>query len=220
MSDLIKELEKLSDPVYQKFNQNVVKGDSPIIGVRIPTLRKIAKRIKKENKVDLFFQEYEGKYFEEKLIKGLLLASDKELFLERIDEYLEEIDSWCLCDTFCISCKFIKSELNEYFPLILKMLESDKEFIIRTGYVLILNYYINDEYIERVFELIKKDYSYYYVNMAIAWLISEIYLSYPVKVKELLASEINEFVKNKAIDKINDSFRVSELEKMRLRKLK
>ena len=220
MNKVIDELKKISDPAYQKYNKNLIKGNSPILGVKIPQVRKVFQEIKRNGKTKEFFLEYEGKYFEEKLIKGFFIADDSELFDKEVFNYLKEVDSWCLCDTFCNSCKFIKKDLDKYFELVKKLLESDQEFTIRAGYVFLLYYYIDEKYIDYIFLSVLKTSDYYYVNTAICWLISTLYLDYKDKVLNLLSKDINDFVKERTIEKIMDSTRVSEMDKMRVRKLK
>ena len=221
MNEVVKELFELAEETYKRFNENVVKGNSPIFGVRIPTLRKISNKIIKEKKVDKFFSEYEGNYFEEKLIKGVIIASKEEMFMQYNDEYKYELDSWCLVDTYSNSLKFIDKKKDKYWELVKSLLNSKEEFVIRLGYVLMLNYYLTDNYIDEVIELCKRQYEEYYVNMAIAWVISEIYINNPKKVNKLLEDKcLNSFVHEKSIDKICDSFRVKESDKRKLRELK
>jgi len=221
MNSIVEKMKSIADLKYKKFNENLIGKNSPIIGVKIPELRKMTKNIIKSNQVNDFFNEYDGVYFEEKLIKGLLLASNEDLFNKYVNEYLKELDSWCLVDTFCNSCKFINNKKEKYWDFIKKLISSNEEFIIRCGYVLIINYYINDSYIDEIIELLVKKFDFYYVNMAIAWCISEAYVLYPLKMESLLKRKILcDFVQNKAIDKINDSFRVERESKVRLRDLK
>lgn len=219
--NIVNKMLKNADLNYKKFNENVVRGNSPIIGIRIPELRKIAKDIIDRDSIDIFFKEYNGIYFEEKMIKGMIISSNEMLFDKYINNYLEELDSWCLVDTLCNDCKFIKLNLDKYWYFIKKLLNSNKEFVVRAAYVLILHYYLNDEYIKEVISLMQIHYDKYYVNMAIAWCISEMFIIYPERVETLLEKRVlSEFVQNKAIDKINDSYRVSVEDKVRLRELK
>ena len=221
MKNIVEELLSIADNKYKKFNENLVKGNSPIIGVKIPKLRLMAKDIIKNNLIDDFMNNYEGIYFEEKLIKGVIIANDEDLFNKYVDDYLKELDSWCLVDTFCNSCKFIDNNKEKYWIFIKKLINSKEEFIIRCGYVLLLNYYIDDEYIKEVTDLLQIEYDFYYVNTAIAWCISEAFINYSTVIEKLLTKKIlNEFVQNKAIDKIYDSYRVDIETKVRLRDLK
>lgn len=221
MNEFVEKLFQKSEESIKLYDKNIVKGNSPFIGVRVPEVRKISQEIIKNNQVEDFFNEYDGIYFEEKLIKGIIIASNEDYFDKFAGNYLKELDSWCLVDTFCNSLKFIKSNREKYWVLIKKMIDSDKEFTIRTGYVMMLNYYLEDKYIDEVINFCLKKSDFYYVNMAIAWLISEAFIKYPKEIEELLNSKkLSEFIQNKAIDKINDSYRVDKNIKVRLRDLK
>lgn len=218
---IVEKMLNRADLNYKRFNENLVKGNSPFIGIRIPELRKLAKEIIKNNQVADFFDNYEGIFFEEKLIKGLLLSSNEELFKKYVFEYLKTLDSWCLVDTFCNSCKFINNKKDKYWNFVKDLIDSNEEFIKRCGYVFLLNYYLEDKYINEVLEFLLKKSDFYYVNMAIAWCISEAFIKYPEDIEEILKEKkLDEFVQNKAIDKINDSYRVDGITKVRLRDLK
>lgn len=222
MNKFVNMLFEKSENSIKLYDKNIIKGNSPFIGVRVPKVKEIAKSIVKNNQVYEFFLEYEGIYFEEKLVKGIIIAGNEDYFKKYINEYLKELDSWCLVDTFCNCSKFIKNNKEKYWDFIKQLIDDSKdEFIIRTGYVMFLKYYLVDEYINKIIDYCLKESEYYYVNMAIAWLISEAFIKYPEKINKLLESKkINGFVHNKAIDKINDSYRVDKNVKVRLRELK
>lgn len=221
MNSFVGKLFEKSEKSIILYDKNIVKGNSPFIGVRIPKVRKIANDIIKSDEINLFFQEYDGVYFEEKIIKGIIISSKEDLFNKYVLDYIKTLDSWCLVDTFCNSCKFIGNNKDKYWEFVKNLIKSDKVFVIRTGYVLMLNYYLDDKYIDEVINISCENYDFYYVSMAIAWLISEAYIKYPEKIIELLRNrKLNDFVHEKVIDKINDSFRVSLEDKRFLRGLK
>lgn len=221
MNKIVEKMFEKSEESIKLYDKNIVRGNSPFIGLRIPLVRKFAKEIIKNKKVSEFFLEYEGIYFEEKLIKGFIIASNEDYFNKYSLDYIKEFDSWCLVDTFCNSCKFIRNNKEKYFSFIKKLISSDEEFVIRCGYVMMLYYYLSDEYIDEIIDLCLMSSEYYYVNMAISWLISEVFIKYPLKIEKLLKSKkLGEFIQNKSIDKINDSYRVSNNIKVRLRDLK
>ena len=61
----------------------------------------------------------------------------------------------------------------------------------------------------------------YYINMAIAWLISECFIKYPALTRSFLENNnLNKFTQNKTISKIRDSLRVSNDEKKDIVKYK
>jgi len=221
MNKFVEKMFEKNEESIKLYDKNIVRGNSPFIGVRIPEIRKFAKEIIKNKKVSEFFLEYEGIYFEEKLIKGFIIASNEDYFNKYSLDYIKEFDSWCLVDTFCNSSKFIEKNKGKYFSFIKNLINSNEEFVIRCGYVMMLYYYLSDEYIDEVINLCLMSSEHYYVNMAISWLISEAFIKYPVRIEKLLNSKkLSEFIQNKSIDKINDSYRVSNDIKVRLRDLK
>lgn len=88
--------------------------------------------------------------------------------------------------------------------------------------VLLLNYYINDKYIDLILKIANNINSEeYYVKMANAWLISICYIKYPNKTKIFLNNtKIDKWTYNKSISKICDSKRISDKEKIVLKKLR
>ena len=102
------------------------------------------------------------------------------------------------------------------------MLKSTNLWDIRFALVLLLDYYINDDYIDELYSIIDSIKSDdYYVEMANAWLISICFIKYPDKtIKYLLNNNLDKFTYNKSIDKICDSYRVDKTYKDELKKLK
>ena len=96
-----------------------------------------------------------------------------------------------------------------------KYIKSDKEYEIRFALVMYLEYFMTEEFIEAIFERIENiTNKEYYVQMAIAWLISIAY----IKQKErtiiyIQKNSLDKFTQNKAIQKIRESYRVSKEEK-------
>lgn len=219
LNKLREELISLSDEKYKEFHQGLLAGEFNVLGVNVPKMREISKRIALELTDDQIeeFINSDSLYYEEKMIKGLIigyLKKDKKIILDLLDLYVDKIDNWGICDSFCATLKIIKKENDYFYPFLEKCLKSDKEFVVRFAVVCLLNHYVNDEYIDRIIEIIKKDYpDYYYIDMAIAWLICDCFIKYPDKTKPLFDLDLKKFINNKAISKINDSFRVSKEEK-------
>lgn len=85
-----------------------------------------------------------------------------------------------------------------------------------------MQYFLTDQYVDTVLDLINVDDSeYYYVKMAKAWLIATAVINYEDRVIELLKhSKLDIFTHNKAIQKARESFRVSKEMKEYLNTLK
>ena len=172
-----KELEQLADEKYREFQKGLCPGTENILGVRVPVLRDYAKKLSKEYEIRELLNHIDNEYYEEIMLQGMLigLEKDKEIqnILTDIERFVPKIDNWGVCDVFCAGLKITKKHVKEMWEFLQKYVTSDKEFEIRFGVVMILDYYITEEYLEKnfaIFDHINSDK--YYVQMAVAWAIS------------------------------------------------
>ena len=114
--EFLEYLFSLKDSKYLSFNQKIITTNYEMLGIRIPLLRKIAKEIGKGNYRE-FLKYCSNKYYEEIMIKGLIIGEEKDITIlkEEILDYLDYIDNWAVCDTFCNSLKIIKESFLELF---------------------------------------------------------------------------------------------------------
>ena len=223
--DILRRLEKEADKNYQKFSSSLLPNINNVLGVRLPILRKLAKEIVKENKFKSFLSEKKHKYMEEYMLKGMLIGLLKEPIGEIINYiklFVPQIDNWAICDSFCNSLKYTKYNLQEVWDFLQPYFESSSEYEIRFAYVMLLNYYIIDEYIDRVLLLVDKfKDNRYYAKMGVAWLVSICYIKYPSKTEQYLKkSKLDNWTYNKSIQKICESFKIEKNIKMKIKKLK
>ena len=221
-----KELLELSDKKYKKFHEGLCPGTKNIIGVRVPILRKYAKNLCKEKDWKKTIEEIDNEYYEEIMLQGMLIGQAKNedinTILKYVENYVPKIYNWAICDVFCAGLKITKKYKKEMWNFIQKYLKSNNEFEIRFAIVMILDYYIEEEYLEedfKVFEKIKHDD--YYVKMAIAWAISICLIKYFDKtIKFISSADLDVWTYNKAIQKAIESYRISDYQKDFLRKMK
>ena len=118
--------------------------------------------------------------------------------------------------------KIIKNNWDKTYPLVLSYLYDEEPWIRRVGVVILLNYYVCDNYIDKIIEEITKiKLDDYYVKMAVAWLIQVCYIKYRIKMIDFLRfDQIDNWTHNKAIQKIRESLQVSKEEKDKLNLLK
>ena len=218
--DFIKYLVSIKDDKNKEFNERIIESKYPMLGIKMPVLKTITKDISKTDYLE-FFKYCEDKYYEEVMIQGLLLSyiKDDNLFLEYLDKYIYKIDSWALCDSCILSYKIMKK--NDYSDIAYSYILDSHEYIQRVGYVILLNYYVDDDHIDNILSLCQKESDYYYVNMAISWLIQVCFVKYRTKTLELLQSKkLSPFVQNKAISKIRESYKISKEDKELVNKYK
>lgn len=217
--DVRQELFSRSDLKYKEFNKKLLPtvDENRIIGVRIPELRKIGRKLE-SNDFDWF-------YYEEVLLHGFYIGYKKINFNERLsllDEFVPKIDNWAVCDGVCSTLKFIEKNKKEFFDYLRKYMKSDKEYVIRFCVVILMDYYICDEYIDIVLKYLKSVISdYYYVNMAVAWALCTAFVKYRDKVMTIIETKcLPKDVHNMTISKIRDSFRVDSETKKYLKTLR
>lgn len=224
MQDLRKQIYELADEKYKEFHGGLCPNTNDIIGVRIPVLRKLAKKIAKEEPIT-FLDTYKCEFYEEKMIYGLVIGymkADLETRLKYLDKFVPMIDNWAICDCCSATNKFASKNLKEIWQYIQKYIKSDKEFEVRFAVIMLMDYFITDDYIDKILDIynnIRLDK--YYVKMGIAWGISEAFIKYREKTMEFLENnKLDKFTFNKALQKIIESYRVDNETKEYLKKMK
>lgn len=224
MNNIREKLFELQDKKYKDFHSSLCPNINDIIGVRIPELRNIAKQIAKENPVE-YLENVPKEYYEEKMLQGLVIGYMKSSLEEKqkyLDKFVPIIDNWAICDCCTSTYKFTNKYSEEMWNYIQKYLSSNKEFELRFAIVMLMDYYITDEYIDRVIEIYDNIHNdAYYVKMAVAWALSVCYVKFPKKTMDFMQkNNLDDFTYNKALQKMIESYRVDENIKNELRKMK
>ena len=220
-----KRLELEVDEKYQKFSAALIPNINNVLGVRATVLRKLAKEILKDPILEKFLNTSEFQYMEEYTLQGMvigLLKLPSNEVISYIKKFVPNINNWAVCDTFCCSLKFTKNNLELVWDFLQSYFYSKNEYEIRFAYVMLLNYYLIDEYIDKVLNLIDefKD-ERYYSRMAVAWLVSICYIQYPIKTEKYLKkSKLDNWTFNKSIQKICESLKIDTETKKKLKILK
>lgn len=219
-----KKLFAMQDLKYKEFHSSLCPNVDNIIGVRVPALRQYAKELYLNNELKNI--EIGNKYYEELVIQGMIIGFQTKEPIEKvtkqIKEFVPKINSWAVCDTFCAGLKITKKYPNEMYNLIKEYLKSEKEYELRFAIVMLLNYYIKDENIDKTLEILDNiESDKYYVKMANAWAISVCLIKYYDRTFEFLnTTKIDNFTYNKAIQKAIESYRITDEQKNNLRKIK
>lgn len=214
----------LIDQEYQKFSSKLNPGTNNILGVRLPELRKIAKNIAKDNWRD-YFETAQDDYFEEIMLQGLVIGyikTDIEGVLSQVALFVPKIHNWSVCDSFCIGLKITNKHKERVWEFIQPYLQSGQEYEVRFGVVMLLNYYLEGNYIDKVLGLLDHiKHDGYYVKMAVAWAVSASYIKAPdITIVYLKNNTLDDFTFNKALQKISESLRVDKETKKYLRGMK
>ncbi len=220
---LLSILEENADPKYQEFHKRLLKNDNiNVLGVRVPILRKIAKQFKGDIDNLLSFPD---EYYEVTFIKLTAVSNlTYKEFIKYVDLCVSLIDNWATCDCFTPKC--IEKHKDEFLPYIHQYKAVKSEFYQRFALTTLLHFYVEEKYLGIIEDTVKVvDTSRYYVHMAAAWLIAEMLVKYyDDAVKFLKADVEGNFLDikthNKAIQKANESFRLSDEQKKFLKEIK
>ena len=222
--DFMNYLYTQQDIKYREFHKKLIRDQIPLIGIRTPLLKKIARKIAKNCPED-FLKVVCHNTYEECVIHGLVLGYMETNFItcvSLLNQFFPFNTNWAINDITCANLKIWQKNLSQGFKIIEGYLQDSNPWIQRFGLVLLLDFYINDNYIDQILELAKKmSGNMYYVGMANAWLLSVCYIKYPEKTEKLLDNSIlDSFTLRHTIQKILESNRVSEDKKEIVRKLR
>lgn len=210
---------------YAVFNKRIVKTSKTVIGVRMPDLRKLAKKVAKEidgfGEMQNFLRGVNPEVFEEVMLSGLVLNAVKLSSAEHIAltrEYLEPVDSWAEIDVFVE--KKPKYATKEYWDFAREMAQTDKEFYVRYGVISFMSNFLDDEHLHDVFAKLRNlGNDAYYVKMAAAWLYAEAaVIFYGQTIAELAKPDIDPWTRRKAYQKMLESYRIPDEHKDEIRK--
>jgi len=218
----------LADDAYREFHSRLVPGEEKLVGVRVPVLRAYAKELYAASGgyADALISVIGDEYYEEIMLQGMIIGLQKkaepEQLFAQIDKFVPKITNWGVCDTFCAGLKQTKKYPEKMYDFLQKYLCSDAEFEIRFGVVMLLDYYITDEYLERIFAAAQAiTHDGYYVKMAVAWLISMCFVKFYEETKEFMQKcTLDDFTYNKALQKARESLRLTKEQKEDLKGMK
>ena len=112
--------------------------------------------------------------------------------------------------------KFFDAKMDE-------LLSDSREFAVRVGLVLLKAAYVDEEYLQVIFDRVSglASRDEYYIRMGIAWLLCDCFIKYPTATTGyLVSSRLPDWTHNKALSKICDSYRVDDETKDLVRKMR
>ncbi|MCH5303410.1 MAG: DNA alkylation repair protein [Ruminococcus sp.] len=182
----------------------------------LPELRKIAKKIVKDD-YRAFLDNNPLDSFELKLLYAFTLGyakDDIKTLIAYFEKFIPEVKDWAVCDALCNGFKTAKKHRAEVYEMLMKYKNSHNEFETRIVAVVLLSHYMVDDYIDRAIEVLNNLHTEaYYSKMGVAWAVAEVMVKYPEKCVEYLKSDdckLDNWTYNKSLQKMRESFRVSD----------
>ena len=227
LAPLTERLRGLSDAGYADFNQTLSPAAKGVfLGVRVPLLRNIAREIaQSEDRRGFLEATRDSGIFEMKMLHGMVLGYGKWEIgerLELIDAFLPHIDDWAICDTLCSTYKPAVRDRQAAYDFALACARRDEEFRKRVGLVLLMSRFHEAPWLDGVMK-VYRDFHHegYYARMGAAWGLATLWLFAREDCLSILREDLwDPFTHNKAIQKLCESYRISEDDKALARSLR
>lgn len=248
-----------SDARYREGHLRVVNAlpDRRVLGLHSPEIKTVAKQLSREGgKVVLPNRTHqicangaevirafetvpsEKLCYEETVIWGYLINLEKCSLDERLamlTRYVPVMDNWAVCDSYCAHAKWMaRADKEALWAFLQPWFRSEREFEVRFAVVVSMCYFLDKEWLERVFaqlnsldfDRIKSDCKTvkgkpkeaqqgtvqgtepYYVRMGVAWLLATALAKFPDQTRDFVrSSNLPADVIKLYIRKARESFR-------------
>ena len=212
--DIVMKLAKLAEDneMYAAFNKRIVNTEMPVIGVRVPDLRRLARQLAPGvNPADISeLLTVQDESFDYVLLCGLLITHtrlDDQTAIDLTKQYLPRVDSWAHIDVFVEKKRRFAGEA--WWDFALECLQSEVELTVRYGVVSLMTNFLDEAHIDKVFAALRNiTHDGYYVKMALAWLYATAAVHFfELTLAELENGHIDTWTRNKAYQKMRESRR-------------
>ena len=249
----------LTDARYREGHLRVVNAlpERRVMGLHSPEIKQVARRLSREGgevvmpdgthricangaEVIRAFEAVPGENlcYEETVIWGYLINLEKCSLDERLamlTRYVPVLDNWAVCDSYCAYAKWMaRADKAALWAFLEHWFDSEREFEVRFAVVVAMCYFLDDEWLDKVFErinsldfgCIKSEYKTikgkpkvaqqgivqgaepYYVRMGVAWLLATALAKFPDATRAFVrSSNLPADVVKLYIRKARESFR-------------
>lgn len=214
----------LQDEKYREFQRSLIPGlpRENIIGIRIPAMRKLAKKFVKEPEAAVFLKQLPHTYYDENILHALLIAEikDYDVCMEAVEAFLPYIDNWAVCDG--LSPKVFGKHKAELLEKIRLWIPSEHIYTCRFGIGMLMRWFLDEDFQPGYLELPAAVRSEeYYVNMMTAWFFATaLAKQWDAAIPYLEQNRLDVWTHNKTIQKARESYRITPEQKEYLKTLK
>lgn len=254
----------LTDVRYREGHLRVVNAlpERRVMGLHSPEIKQVAKQLSRNGgevvmpdgtlricangaEVIRAFEAMQSANlcYEETVIWGYLINLEKCSLDERLamlGHYVPVLDNWAVCDSYCAHAKWmLRADKEALWAFLEQWFDSEREFEARFAVVVAMCYFLNEEWLDKVFERIngldfgriKSKYESvkgkpkvaqqgtvqgaepYYVRMGVAWLLATALAKFPDQTRAFVrSSNLPKDIVNLYIRKARESFRTRTVE--------
>ena len=218
------DLEAHAEESYRRFASSLLPGEHSMLGVRLPYLRKMAKSIARQD-WRAYLASASDASFEEIMLQGLVIGCAGCPLEERLSltaAFVPKIRNWSVCDSFVAGLKVSAGDLSRVWEFLQPYLNSGKEFEQRFAIVVMLDYFIREDWLKSVLQTLDTvSLTGYYAKMAAAWTVAECFAHYPDETFSFLQNNhLDDDTYRKALRKITESRKVAPDTKQIIREMR
>ena len=210
-------LESLKNSDKVDWTKNIVNTKKDCLAIPSKTLKDISKAIFKGNYIS-FLDIMPNKNHDSLIVDSYVVSKIKDFKVQKkyILKLAKYIDNWAVVDSLKFS---VKNQEKEYFLFAKEMANYELPFYRRIGVRILFSLINYDQLMTDIYHcidsfILEEDY---YVNMALSWLLCELFIKRRKYTIEYLShSHLNKYVINKFISKCRDSYRISNEDKLML----
>lgn len=215
IEEITAKLYDLTEEDFRVFNSKLLPGVTRILGVRLPAMRKLAKKTAKGDFRSYLEEAHEkitaDSIHEEIMMQGLVIGyakMERDEYRKYLDEFVPKISNWSVCDSCVNGFKFMRNDPEYWFDYLKIYRDSKEEFELRFMIVAMMNHFVDEDHIDEILSICNEiHHDGYYVKMAVAWTLQVCYVKFPEKTSRLLENNgMDDFTHNKAIQKIRESW--------------
>lgn len=224
--DIKRFLQENSCQEKAQFDRGLIFSKYHIYGVKTSILDKKAKQLAKS---DFEINDFSLDSHEGIILAGMTVGYSKLKDTEKIEKLsalLPYLDNWASVDTIAPRLKGLESQ-REYFE---NLLEEENVFAKRLGVVFLMKFFLKKDltsvldHIERLAKNCREENptmeGEYYLQMALSWALAEACTVNFDQAKKSVESISHVFIRNKAIQKARESFRLTSEQKEMLKDMK
>jgi len=219
--------QEVLNELQRRFGKNMVSSNDnnrkPSLGISYPNLKVMAHEIGNSDYLE-FLETNDFFVYELEILQTIVIGKIKDInqAIKYFTIFAPLAKEWSVVDSLCQRFVIAKKYDNEVYQIMLEFAKQDDEFIQRIVAVMLLSHYNNDQYIDDCLDVLSNlKHQGYYTKMAVAWALATFMTKYPQKcIAFLKEHRLEAWTHNKAIQKMVESFRISNEYKEIVKNLK
>ena len=160
IEEITAKLYDLTEEDFRVFNSKLLPGVTRILGVRLPAMRKLAKKTAKGDFRSYLEEAHEkitaDSIHEEIMMQGLVIGyakMERDEYRKYLDEFVPKISNWSVCDSCVNGFKFMRNDPEYWFDYLKIYRDSKEEFELRFMIVAMMNHFVDEDHIDEILSI-------------------------------------------------------------------